>query len=100
MVKVGIREAFRDTGPGRWGPWHFGLGNASNVSAAPASDRRTQGVGDGAAGAPNFVPARWRDPLVRASSKWNVPVELLAAQLYAKSNFNPFAVSRAGAKGL
>jgi soluble lytic murein transglycosylase-like protein len=29
-----------------------------------------------------------------------VPVELLAAQLYTESNFNPFAVSRAGAKGL
>ena len=27
-------------------------------------------------------------------------MELLAAQLYAESNFNPFAVSRAGAKGL
>ena len=28
-----------------------------------------------------------------------MPVELLAAQLYAESNFNPFAVSGAGAKG-
>jgi soluble lytic murein transglycosylase-like protein len=38
--------------------------------------------------------------LVRASAGWNVPVELLAAQLYAESNFNPFAVSPAGAQGI
>jgi soluble lytic murein transglycosylase-like protein len=38
--------------------------------------------------------------VVRASDRWNVPVELLAAQLYAESNFNPFAVSGAGAQGL
>jgi soluble lytic murein transglycosylase-like protein len=83
-----------------WEPWHFGLAaDASTVAAAPASGDRSGG-GDGAPVAPNFVPARWREPLVRASTKWNVPVELLAAQLYAESNFNPFALSPAGAKGL
>jgi soluble lytic murein transglycosylase-like protein len=49
---------------------------------------------------PGFVPARWREPLVRAASRWNVPVELLAAQLYAESGFNPFARSPAGAQGI
>ena len=49
---------------------------------------------------PSFVPERWRDALVRASAKWNVPLDLLAAQLDVESNFNPFAVSPAGARGL
>jgi soluble lytic murein transglycosylase-like protein len=71
-----------------WEPWHFGLGEAAS-----------RGSGDGTS-APAFVPEQWREPLVRASAKWNVPVELLAAQLYAESNFNPFAISRAGAQGL
>ena len=73
-----------------WEPWHFGVGSASGAAAAAP---------DGAA-APAFVPERWHEPLASASARWNVPVELLAAQLYAESNFNPFAVSRAGAKGL
>ena len=77
-----------------WEPWHFGLGGSGDATAvAPGSG------GDGVA-APAFVPEQWRAALVRASAKWNVPVELLAAQLYAESNFNPFAVSGAGAQGL
>ena len=32
--------------------------------------------------------------------RWNVSAALLAAQLYAESNFNPFAVSRVGARGI
>jgi soluble lytic murein transglycosylase-like protein len=75
----------------QWEPWHFGLASAS----APAADG-----GSGEHAAPSFVPERWRPALVRAATRWNVPVELLAAQLYAESNFNPFARSRAGARGL
>jgi hypothetical protein len=79
-----------------WEPWHFGFTSGGSVAAAGAS-----GDGDGDAGSPPaFVPDRWRDALVRGSAKWNVPVELLAAQLYAESNFNPFAQSPAGAQGL
>ncbi len=58
---------------------------------------------DGAASAtslPGFVPARFRAPLARAASRWNVPAGLLAAQLMAESGFNPFAVSPAGARGI
>jgi soluble lytic murein transglycosylase-like protein len=80
-----------------WEPWHFGFVGADPIAAHAAGARR--GSSDGAA-APAFVPERWRDALVKASDKWNVPVELLAAQLYAESNFNPFATSPAGAKGL
>jgi soluble lytic murein transglycosylase-like protein len=95
-----------------WEPWHFGFsggsGLASATDARAAAGRAAagraasagDGSGDGAAEPPAFVPERWRDALVRASARWNVPVELLAAQLYAESNFNPFAVSGAGAKGL
>jgi soluble lytic murein transglycosylase-like protein len=91
-----------------WEPWHFGYAGdgaaaGSGPMAASADSRagrgRTESGGDGIA-APAFVPEQWRDSLVRASAKWNVPIELLASQLYAESNFNPFAVSGAGARGL
>ena len=84
-----------------WEPWHFGFvgrGSAAAASAARASSRESGG--DGGLAIPDFVPDRWRAPLVKAADRWNVPVELLAAQLYAESNFNPFAVSGAGARGL
>ena len=49
---------------------------------------------------PGFVPARFA-PMLRASAmRWNVSAKLLAAQLYAESGFNPFAVSKAGAQGI
>jgi transglycosylase-like protein with SLT domain/D-alanyl-D-alanine carboxypeptidase-like protein/putative Flp pilus-assembly TadE/G-like protein len=83
-----------------WEPWHFGFTGGESAVAARASGDRDGGGGDGDAASPAFVPDRWRDALVRASAKWNVPVELLAAQLYAESNFNPFAQSPAGAQGL
>jgi soluble lytic murein transglycosylase-like protein len=78
-------------------PWHFGFDGAVTASAARASDRS-----DAEAGPPSpaFVPPHWRDALTRAAGRWNVPIELLAAQLHAESNFNPFAVSPAGARGL
>jgi soluble lytic murein transglycosylase-like protein len=49
---------------------------------------------------PSFVPARFHDAIVRASQRWNVGAAILAAQLYAESNFNPFARSPAGAQGI
>jgi soluble lytic murein transglycosylase-like protein len=62
------------------------------------------GAGDGAlAGSPtlpSFVPARYRTPLLRAATRWNVSAALLAAQLMAESNFDPFASSPAGAQGI
>jgi hypothetical protein len=76
-----------------WEPWHFGLAmnTGSTLSAA----------GDGRAGAvPEFVPERFAPILRDAAQRWNVSAKLLAAQLYAESGFNPFAVSRAGAQGV
>ena len=49
---------------------------------------------------PSFVPAGFRPQIARAASRWNVAASLLAAQLYVESNFNPFAVSPAGARGI
>jgi soluble lytic murein transglycosylase-like protein len=58
------------------------------------------GAFSGAAGLPPFVPARYRAPLLQAATRWNVPAALLAAQLMAESNFNPYAGSPAGAQGI
>jgi soluble lytic murein transglycosylase-like protein len=49
---------------------------------------------------PTFVPAAYAAPIARAASRWNVSASLLAAQLYAESGFNPFAISPAGARGI
>ena len=94
-----------------WEAWHFGYarppapcsaaGNAVGMGGGGAAGA---GGGDGAvsggAGLPAFVPTRFRAPLLRAAARWNVSAALLAAQLMAESNFNPFAVSPAGARGI
>ncbi len=49
---------------------------------------------------PQFVPARYREALRRAATRWSVGAALLAAQLQQESGFNPNAVSSAGAKGI
>jgi soluble lytic murein transglycosylase-like protein len=51
-------------------------------------------------GLPSFVPAQYREPLLRSASRWNVSPGLLAAQLMAESGFNPSAISPAGALGI
>jgi soluble lytic murein transglycosylase-like protein len=49
---------------------------------------------------PSFVPAEFAPAISRAAQRWNVGAAVLAAQLYAESNFNPFARSGAGAQGI
>ncbi len=51
-------------------------------------------------GLPAFVPESFRAPIERAAARWNVSAGMLAAQLMAESNFNPYAVSGAGAQGI
>ena len=78
--------------------WHFGYElNARSAPRAPAG-----GASDGRTGRalPSFVPARFAPALARAAQRWNVSAALLAAQLYAESDFNPFATSPAGAQGI
>ena len=93
-----------------WEAWHYGYDRPpAPCSAAGDSIGRTgattgSGGGDGAfAGAaslPSFVPSPFRMPLLRAAARWNISVALLAAQLMAESNFNPYASSSAGAQGI
>jgi hypothetical protein len=77
-----------------WEPWHYGY--TLNPRSAPRAS-----TGDGArATLPGFVPARFAPAINRAAQRWSVSAALLAAQLYAESGFNPFAVSPAGAQGI
>jgi hypothetical protein len=86
-----------------WEAWHFGL-IAGPAPCSEAGNAVGESGGDGAvagnATLPSFVPARFREPLVRSATHWNVSAALLAAQLMAESNFNPFASSSAGAQGI
>jgi hypothetical protein len=82
-----------------WEPWHFGY------VLNPQSTPRDDAPGDGEAGVshgavPGFVPARFAPLLRTAAQRWNVSAKLLAAQLYAESSFNPFAISDARAQGI
>jgi hypothetical protein len=82
-----------------WEPWHFGY--ARRPAPCSASGDAVGGDGEaGGQGLQDFVPARFREPILRAAGRWKVSAGLLAAQLMAESNFNPFAVSGAGAQGI
>jgi hypothetical protein len=86
-----------------WESWHFGYDAGPPPCSAAGNSVGASG-GDGAVagggGLPSFVPPRYRAPLLRAAARWSVSAALLAAQLMAESNFNPFASSPAGALGI
>lgn len=86
-----------------WEAWHMGFdrppapcSEAGNAITSPGPEVTPPG----GTSLPSFVPPRLRGPLIDAAAKWNVSGALLAAQLMAESNFNPFAVSPAGAVGI
>jgi soluble lytic murein transglycosylase-like protein len=79
-----------------WEPWHFGYAR----SAGSASVGYGAAIRDGRSAIPAFVPREFADVISRASQRWNVGAAVLSAQLYAESNFNPFASSPAGAQGI
>jgi hypothetical protein len=81
-----------------WEPWHYGYTRSPGSSSVGFGARG----GDGRAtrAVQSFVPARFAPLIVRAAQRWGVSAHLLAAQLYAESNFNPFARSPAGAEGM
>ena len=83
-----------------WEPWHYGY--ALNIQSQPPGDGdgESGATGSGHGAVPGFVPPRYAPVLARAAQRWNVSATLLAAQLYAESGFNPFAVSPAGARGI
>ena len=79
---------------------------AGAAGGAEGAAGETAGAGSGEDGGfagtalPSFVPAQFRPPLLRAATHWNVSASLLAAQLMAESNFDPYAGSPAGAQGI
>lgn len=86
-----------------WEAWHYGF----DRPPAPCSEAGNAVIGSGGEGSapggtalPSFVPPRFHRPLLEAAAHWNVSAALLAAQLMAESNFDPFAVSPAGAQGI
>jgi hypothetical protein len=79
-----------------WEPWQFGyVGGSAATPRGPAGADPPERPS-----IPAFVPSRYANSIAAASTRWNVPAELLSAQLYAESNFNPFARSPAGALGI
>jgi hypothetical protein len=85
-----------------WEAWHYGFdtGPPPCSAAGDAIGTGSDGALAGSGGLPDFVPDRYRAPLLRAASRWSVSAALLAAQLMAESNFDPFAGSPAGAQGI
>ena len=78
-----------------WEDWHFGFElNARSSPGTSADGEQTSSA------VRAFVPPQFAPALASAAQRWNVSATLLAAQLYAESKFNPFAVSRAGAQGI
>jgi hypothetical protein len=88
----------------KWEGWHYGFG--ANPRDVPAQYERGSWEPPGGDHGrihhklPTFVPPRFHDPIAKAALRWNVPMNLLAAQLYAESGFNPFARSPVGAQGI
>jgi hypothetical protein len=81
-----------------WEPWHYGY--TRNVGSGSVGFGTRGGDGRATGAVQSFVPARFAPAIVRAAQRWSVSAHLLAAQLYAESNFNPFARSPAGAEGI
>ena len=85
-----------------WEPWHFGYTRGPPPCSEEGNSVGAGGDGEGGSsgGVPSFVPSRYREPIMRSAARWNVSAALLAAQILAESNFNPNAVSPAGAQGI
>lgn len=87
-----------------WEAWHFGYDGGPPPCSAEGERVVSRGEADGrraaGGGLPSFVPERFRPPLLASAARHDVSAALLAAQLMAESNFNPNAVSAAGAQGI
>ncbi|MGN6588184.1 MAG: lytic transglycosylase domain-containing protein [Solirubrobacterales bacterium] len=86
-----------------WEAWHYGY-DAGPAPCSPEGEALTVGGGGSttpsAAGLPSFVPAQYREPILRSAARWGVPPALMAGQLMAESGFDPTAGSPAGAQGI
>ncbi|MFN8152498.1 MAG: transglycosylase SLT domain-containing protein [Solirubrobacterales bacterium] len=90
-----------------WEAWHYGYVEGPEPCSAEGDRVGMTGEGDesdgrggGDQGLPSFVPQEYREPLLASAARWGVSAALLAAQLFAESNFNPNAGSPAGAQGI
>jgi hypothetical protein len=86
-----------------WEPWHYGF-DAGPAPCSPAGETSTAGGGGmttvSSTSLPSFVPAQFREPILRSAARWGVPPALMAGQLMAESGFDPDAGSPAGAQGI
>ncbi|HEX2264909.1 MAG TPA: transglycosylase SLT domain-containing protein [Solirubrobacterales bacterium] len=88
----------------QWEPWHWGFA-AGPAPCSPEGEAVTEGRGGASSPAasttlPSFVPAQYREPILRSAARWGVPPALMAGQLMAESGFDPNAGSPAGAQGI
>lgn len=85
-----------------WEPWHYGFdaGPAPCSAAGEASLASGGSASTDPSALPTFVPARFREPVLRSAAHWGVPPALMAGQLMAESGFDPTAGSPAGAQGI
>jgi hypothetical protein len=81
-----------------WEPWHWGYSRNAGTSSVGFGVKG--GDGRATASVQSFVPPRYAPVIAHAAQRWQVSAQLLAAQIYAESNFNPFAQSGAGARGI
>jgi hypothetical protein len=85
-----------------WEAWHYGF-DAGPPPCSPAGEAVAAGGGAPMATStslPSFVPAQFREPILRSAARWGVPAALMAGQLMAESGFDPTAGSPAGAQGI
>jgi Transglycosylase SLT domain/D-alanyl-D-alanine carboxypeptidase len=86
-----------------WEPWHYGF-DAGPAPCSPEAEAVAAGGGAATTVAstslPSFVPAQYREPILRSAARWGVPPALMAGQLMAESSFDPNAGSAAGAQGI
>ncbi|HWT90803.1 MAG TPA: transglycosylase SLT domain-containing protein [Solirubrobacterales bacterium] len=88
----------------QWEPWHWGFA-AGPAPCSPEGEAVTEARGGANSPAasttlPSFVPAQYREPILRSAARWGVPPALMAGQLMAESGFDPNAGSPAGAQGI
>jgi hypothetical protein len=87
-----------------WEAWHYGF-DAGPAPCSAAGEAVNAGGGESTPVAasttlPAFVPAQYREPILRSAARWAVPPALMAGQLMAESGFDPNAGSPAGAQGI
>jgi hypothetical protein len=86
-----------------WEAWHYGY-DAGPPPCSPEGEVVAAGGGGAITAAstslPAFVPAQFRESILRSAAHWGVPPALMAGQLMAESGFDPDAGSPAGAQGI